>query len=138
MEKIFIDTSCYIALFIKSEPKHQIVVSTLNKYIIKRYQFFTSNYVLSELYTRILYDFGRISLKKVIIQINKTIKQKELKVLDIDEVLFNKSVETMIKFAEHELSFVDASIYNLVKDYKFDEVFTLDSDFKKVGLKTSF
>ena len=77
-------------------------------------------------------------MKKALNQINKVIKDKELKILDIDEVLFDKSTETMVKFAEHKLSFVDASIYNLVRDYKLDEVFTLDSDFKKVGLKTSF
>ena len=83
-------------------------------------------------------NFGKIELKKVVAQINKVVKNNELKMLDVDEVLFNKSAETMTKFAEHKLSFVDASIYNLVKDYKLDEVFTLDSDFKKVGLKTSF
>jgi len=131
MQKVFIDTSCYLALFIGSDIKHSIVAKTFKKY-------FTSYYVLNELYTRLVYDFGKIELKKVVAQINKVVKNNELKMLDVDEVLFNKSAETMTKFAEHKLSFVDASIYNLVKDYKLDEVFTLDSDFKKVGLKTSF
>lgn len=138
MQKVFIDTSCYLALFIKSESKHSAVAKTFKKYIQERYQFFTSYCVLNELYTRLVYDFGKVALKKALNQINKVIKDKELKILDIDEVLFDKSTETMVKFAEHKLSFVDASIYNLVRDYKLDEVFTLDSDFKKVGLKTSF
>ena len=138
MQKVFIDTSCYLALFIGSDIKHSIVAKTFKKYIQGRYQFFTSYYVLNELYTRLVYDFGKIELKKVVAQINKVVKNNELKMLYVDEVLFNKSAETMTKFAEHKLSFVDASIYNLVKDYKLDEVFTLDSDFKKVGLKTSF
>lgn len=138
MQKVFIDTSCYLALFIGSEKRHSLVVKIFKKYIQERYQFFTSYYVLNELYTRLVYDFGKTALKKVQIQMNKAIKAHEIKILDIDEVMFDKSIETMIKFAEHKLSFVDASVCNLVKDYKIDEIFTLDSDFKKVGLKTTF
>lgn len=139
MQKVFIDTSCYLALFVGSEKRHSSVVKIFRKYVRERYQFFTSYYVLNELYTRLVYDFGKIALKKVQNQMSKAIKANEIKILDIDEVMFDKSTETMIKFAEHKLSFVDASIFNLVKDYKIDEVFTLDSDFKKVGLRvTSF
>lgn len=137
MQKVFIDTSCYLALFVGSEKRHSSVAKIFSKYIRERYQFFTSYYVLNELYTRLVYDFGKIALRKVQIQMEKAIKSHEIKILDVDEVMFNKSTETMIKFAEHKLSFVDASIYNLVKDYKIDEVFTLDSDFKKAGLKTT-
>ncbi len=136
--KIFIDTSAYLAIFVKNEIKHKEASSNFDEYVNNRYQFYTSYYVLNELYTRVIYTLGKVVLKKIINQIDTAIKAGELKVLDVDEVMFDKSTETMIKFAEHKLSFVDASIFNLVKDYKINEVFTLDSDFKKVGIKTSF
>jgi len=37
-----------------------------------------------------------------------------------------------------KINFTDATTYVLYKDFAIDEIFTLDSDFKKMRLKTSF
>ena len=55
----------------------------------------------------------------------------------IDPLLFKKSEEGFLKFSEHKISFTDATIYLCMKEFKIDEVFTLDADFKKIGLKVS-
>jgi len=68
----------------------------------------------------------------------RSVELEEIKVLDIDEVTFDKSLNSLLKFAEHKISLTDATSYTLFKDLQLDEIFTLDSDFKKIGLKTSF
>ena len=94
--KIFIDTSAYLAVFVKNEIRHIEVKQIFDKYVNDIYLFFYLYFVLSELYTRVIYTLGNVVLKKIINQIDSSIKSNELRVLDVDEVSFNKSKETMI------------------------------------------
>ncbi len=98
----------------------------------------TSDYILDELYTRILYDFGPRFVEIVIDKMQKLQNAQQLQVIHIDERCFQKSIAVFQKFKEHTLSLTDASVYVLMKEFSFDEVFTLDKDFKKIGLQTSF
>jgi len=136
--KVFIDTGPLIALFVKSDIWHKKCLKKYEEYKKTRPLFFTNIFVLSELYTRILYDHGPRSLKLAIEMIIRLQKEEKLRVFQIEDGIFKDSEDAMIKFAEHNLSFADASIYSLVKSFKLDEVFTLDKGFKKVGLSTSF
>lgn len=136
--KVFLDTSVFIALFVSSERYHPKVTKKYKEYRKQRAQFFTSYYILDELYTRLIYDFGKNATKKAIDLLDKSIEKEELLVLDIDEAIFKKSQEVLIKFAEHKLSLTDASSCVLYKDLSLDEIFTLDDDFKKIRVNTSF
>ena len=136
--KVFIDTGALIALFVKKDYWHKICFEKHKEYKKENSLFFTNLFVLSEFYTRILYDYGKSTLKLVMDKIIKLQDEGKLRIFQIDSGIFKNSEEAMIKFAEHRLSFTDVSIYALVKSFKLDEVFTLDDGFKKVGLKTSF
>lgn len=136
--KVFIDTSAFIALFVSSEKYHSQVSKKYKDYRKHRAQFLTSFYVLDELYTRLIYDFGKVATQKAIELLNKSIEKEELAVLDIDEVIFKKAQEILIKYSEHKISLTDATSYILYKDFNLDEVFTLDNDFKKIRVTTSF
>ncbi len=136
--KIFFDTGIFIALFISQEKLHKQVTNKYTSYRKQRSLFYTSYYVLDELYTRLIYDFGKVVTEKVIALLTKSIENEEMKVLDIDEEIFKKSSDILLKFSEHKISFTDATTYILCKDLGLNEVFTLDSDFKKIGMITSF
>jgi len=131
---IFIDTSAFIALMVSTETWHQKVVAKYQKYTKQNAIFYTNDLVLNELYTRLIYDFGKQACKRAIKKIKELQEQGSLRVFQLDAALFNQAESIMLRFAEHKLSFTDASIYSLVKLYDLDEIFTLDSDFKKVGL----
>ncbi len=136
--KILVDTGAFIALFVKEDINHKI---TSNQYVEYRKQntlLFTSDYILDELFTRLLYDCGEYIMKIKVKQINQMIEQKELTLLSVDKVIFEKAQEIFLKFSEHKVSFTDATTYVLYKDFSMDEIFTLDSDFKKMRVKTSF
>lgn len=135
--KVFIDTSAFVALFVDKETSHKKIASKYYDYRQQRAIFFTSYYILDELFTRLNYYKG-IDVKKHIQRLKDSIKANELTVLQIDEALFEKSLGVFIKFAEHKISFTDATTIMLFKNYKLDEIFTLDSDFKKMRLATSF
>lgn len=136
--KIFLDTGVLIALFIEKDAWHNQCVRKYKEYKKEHSIFFTNLFVLSEFYTRILYDYGKTALKQVIYNIAKLQNEDKLRIFQTDAGIFKNSEEMMLKFTEHQLSFTDASIYSLTKSFKLDEIFTLDAGFKKVGLKTSF
>src|SRR3990167_5977746 len=132
--KIFVDTSIFIALLVSSETDHQKVRAAYEDYKRKRVIFFTSDYILDELFTRIVYDFGKSFVNKVIKITEKAIKEDELKLLRVDSLIFLEALRLFTKYAEHRLSFTDATSAVFLRELKLDEIFTLDSDFKKLRL----
>lgn len=134
--KIFIDTSAFIALFVENEEYHKKITKQYRIYRQQRAVFFTSYYILDELFTRLLY-YGSIDIKRYIKILQDAIIAGELAVFDINEKEFEKSKNIFLKFFDHKLSFTDATTVYLYKEFKLDEIFSLDSDFKKVGIQTS-
>lgn len=134
--KVFIDTSAFVALLVESETDHKKVAKRYLDYRQKRAILFTSDYILDELFTRLLYY--KVDLKKHIQTLKKAITAGEVTLLRIDETLFEKSIDILLKFSEHKTSFTNVTSYTLVKNLALDEVFTLDDDFKKMRLNTSF
>lgn len=135
--KVFIDTSAFVALLVDKETDHKIVAKKYYEYRQKRAILFTSDYILDELFTRLLY-FKQVDIKKYIQKLKESISEGEITVLRVDEALFEKALEAFLKFSDHEISFTDATSYSLLKDFSLDEIFTLDDDFKKIRVATSF
>lgn len=136
--KVFIDTNAFVALFVDKEESHQEIAKKYYDLRDQRTILFTSYYVLDELFTRLLFYGDKIDIKRHIHKLQNAISAGEITVLAINEALFEKSLGIFLKFLEHKISFTDATTYTLYKEFALDEVFTLDSDFKKIGVKTSF
>ena len=136
--KIFIDASAFMALILKDESYHQKVVDQYKAYKKSRAQLITSDYILDELYTRCVYKAGSFGAKLAIDLIQEIVAHGELTVLEIDSHIFKKAQEIFLKFSDNKISFTDATSYVLYKDFALDEIFTLDSDFKKMRIATSF
>lgn len=136
--KIFIDTGVFIAYFLKQEASHDNVVRKYKFYIQKQAQFATSNYILDELLTWFSSKQTKYFTEKLIIYLQRIIENGELKVVFIDNVIHKKAQDVLLKFLEHKISFTDATTYVLYKDFTLDEIFTLDSDFKRMRVNTSF
>ena len=135
--QVFIDTSAFVALLVDKETDHKKVAKKYHDYRQRRAILFTSDYILDELFTRLLY-YQQVDIKKYIQKLKESISKGEITVLRIDEALFEKALEVFLKFSDHKVSFTDATSYALFKDFNLDEVFTLDDDFKKIRVNTSF
>jgi len=136
--KVFFDTGAFISFFIKSDIDHEKVTEKYHEYHLQRSLYFTSYYILDELFTRLLYDYGKRFAEESIDKLIRSIEKQELRLLRIDDEIFKKSLEVFLKFSEHKISFTDATTYALYKEFAIDEIFTLDHDFKKMRAQTSF
>mgnify|MGYP001560194092 CR=1 FL=1 len=136
--KVFIDTGAFIAYFIKQEKYHDDVVSKYKLYRKQKATLLTSDYILDELMTWFCAKQNKHILEKLIAALQKMQEGKEVKVLSVDQIIFKKAQDVLLKFSEHKISFTDATSYVLYKDFSIDEVFTLDNDFRKIRVNTSF
>lgn len=136
--KVFIDTGAFMAFILRDESLHEKVVNHYKLYKKNRAQLITSDYILDELYTRCVYRAGSYGAKLAVNLIKEVITSNELTVLHVDEMVFNQAIEVFLKFSDHKISFTDATSYVLYKDLALDEIFTLDDDFKKIRVNTSF
>lgn len=132
--RIFIDSSAWLAFMIQGEPNHKEIVTLMAEETKAGTKFFTCDYVLDEVFTRLITTQGLQAIKKFYQLVKKAEEQKQLLILWTDASLFNKAWKYFTNFSEHKLSFTDSLIIAMVKDFKINIVLSLDQGFKKVGL----
>lgn len=134
-KKIFVDTSAWINFLLEGEPGHREAGAYMEKEIKKGAKLLTSNLVLVETATRLLYDHSLRVAQAFRRQVEEAEKQRRLAVLWVDEPVLHEAWEVFEKFAEHKLSLTDATSVVLMKRMKLSVIFAFDDDFRKVGLR---
>ena len=133
--KTFVDTSAWISYLGSDQPRH-INIKNLIKQLIKDHlTICTSNDVIDETATRLIYDTNVKIAGKFIYLIKEGIKNNVIIQLWVDEEIQNEAFGLVEKFSEHKLSLTDATTIALVNRFKIESIVTLDSDFTKVGLR---
>lgn len=134
--KIFVDTSAWISYLGSDQPKHLNIKSLIKQSFKDSVVICTSNDVIDETTTRFIYDTN-IKITQEFINLIKTSSRiNSLVQLWVDEQVQAEAFEIVEKFAEHKLSLTDATSIVLMKRFNIETVISLDSDFKKVGIKT--
>src|SRR3989338_4905922 len=113
--KVFIDTGAFIAYFIKQEKFHNDTVRKYKFYRQQKATLITSDYIIDELLTWFSAKQNKQILEKLVVAIKKMVEAEELKVLSVDQMVFRKAQDVLIKFSEHKISFTDAATYVLYK-----------------------
>lgn len=134
--KVFIDTSAWISYSLSGQPKHSIIKNIIRRFIKEHVTICTSNDVIDETTTRLIYDTDIKIVKKFINLIKDGTKANILVQLWVDEEIQKEAFELVQKFSEHKLSLTDATTIALMKKFSIEEIISLDSDFKKVGIST--
>ncbi|OGD85907.1 hypothetical protein A2164_02995 [Candidatus Curtissbacteria bacterium RBG_13_35_7] len=133
-EKIFIDTSAWLAYYLSNDRNHLKIKKLLKGLIANKAIIYTSNDVIDETITRLIYTTHPRFVKKFVDLLKAGIKTGNLIELWVDELLQQEAFELAIKFSEHKLSLTDCTIIILVKRFNINLLVSLDSDFKKVGV----
>lgn len=135
-QKVFIDTSAWISYSLSRQPKHSTIKNLIKKLIKEGTLVYTSNDVVDETVTRLIYDTNIKITQKFTDLINEGVVSHHLVQLWVDEEIQTAAFGLVQKFAEHKLSLTDATSIALIKKYHIDSVISLDSDFAKVGIST--
>lgn len=133
-KKVFIDTSAWLSSILSDEKTHRETATCMKKEMEMGTALCTSNYVVDETVTRLIYDTHWSIAEGFISRLQKSIAAKTLTELWIDEQLEAEAFTLLSKYHEHTLSMTDATTIALVKRWKIDTIMTLDTDFVKIGL----
>jgi len=131
-EKVFIDTSAFIALNDKSDQYFQ----RASRYILSKINdisltFFTSNLVIAETYTRLLYKTHFRAAQQFL----ETITDIDLDIIYSDNELEQSAKYFLIKYANLKLSYTDAVSFAAMKKNNILSAFSFDKHFEIAGFK---
>lgn len=134
LKKVFIDTSAWIAYSLKGEKHHEAIKKLVYQMIEDGIMLFTSNDVIDETVTRLVYDTYPKITKSFIDFIEENIRKKSIVQLWTDEQIQDEAFQLIDKFADQKISLTDATSVVFVTHFKIDRILSLDSDFMKLGL----
>lgn len=135
-KRVFIDTSAWVAYLLKGEKNHKRISAYLNNLIKSRAELFTSDFVLSETWTRLITSQGFYYASALRSKTKQAESENLLTIFHTRESFFEETWDIFEKFSDKKLSYTDANIILYLRKFKVDEILTLDGDFTKAGFKT--
>lgn len=133
MNRVFIDTSAFVALRNKSEREHRRARQALQKLQKARAQLFTSNYVFSETYTVLLVRVGRSEA----VEWGRKFRQGSvIELLRVDEETEDAAWNILEHHSDKRYSYVDATSFALMEKYNIEHAFVFDCRFDQYGITT--
>lgn len=134
--KVFVDSSAWIANSSAKDRSHEKIASFLKEAIVSGAAFYTSNDVIDETITRLIYDLGLRSAKTFFVDFMDLVRKKIVVQFWTDEQIQKEAFEILNQFSDQKLSMTDATTVAIVKRFSLDGVLTLDDDFRKVGVRS--
>jgi len=135
-QKLFIDSSIWIAFAVSAESRHSEAVTIMKSHTEAGVALFTSNDVIDETVTRLLYWTGLFKTELFYTNFLDNVRKGTVTQLWTDEILQNEAWYLIKKFSDHKLSLTDATSIALLRRFNLDAIVTFDEDFKKVGIPT--
>jgi predicted nucleic acid-binding protein len=130
---LFVDTAALYARVDDDDAHHErataIFEGVLSGDLAYR-PLYTSQSVLSELATLVLYNVGHAEAVRVL---NTICDSSTFTVLAVDRPTFAAATDRFERFDDQRISFVDHTSAVLAEEHDVEHVFTFDSDFATMG-----
>jgi hypothetical protein len=130
---VFVDTGAWIALAVQRDHLHRAAAAYARRLAEERVSLLTTNYVLSETYTRIRYDDGHERALQFDAALNELRATRRLTIAWVGERAHHRALEIFRKFADQTFSFVDCSSFAVARERRIREVFGFDRGFLSMG-----
>ncbi|MBX3287871.1 MAG: type II toxin-antitoxin system VapC family toxin [Acidobacteria bacterium] len=124
---MLIDTSGWICLLDKDEPRHKEGVS----YYHSTHSRITTNYILAELVP--LANTRGVSRNKTCEFIRKIEKDKSIRLVWVDDGLHEQGMKLLEARLDKTYSLCDAVSFIVMREYNLTEALTTDRHFKQEG-----
>lgn len=134
--RFLIDTSAWLAFILSNDRDHKKIDSLIGSLRKQGIVLYTTNDVVDETITRLIYDSNLNVAKKFISLLVQGAKEKTVIQFWTDEKIQQDAFEILAKFDDQKLSLTDATTVAIMQRFNLDAVLTLDSDFKKIGVKS--
>ena len=131
MEKVFVDTSAWVALFVKNDINHKKAITAFEKIKKSKYAIYTSDYVIDETITTILV---RGNHRQSVIAGDALLSSKNINIIHVNPDYFEDTWKKYQKYKDKQFSFTDVSCFTIMKYLDINSAFTFDKDFVQASI----
>ena len=132
MEKVFVDTSGWVALFVENDKNHKKAVSIFEEITSLKALIYTSDYCIDETITTIL---ARGSHKQSVLAGEALFTSKIIKIVHVCPDYFQSAWELYQKYKDKRFSFTDVASFVIMKDFDIRKAFAFDREFVQAGIE---
>ena len=132
MEKVFVDTSGWVALFVQNDRNHRKAASVFEDLKRGRAMLYTSDYIVDETVTVILM---RGDHRESVVAGEALLTSQLIKIVPVYPSHFKAAWEAYKKYKDKKFSFTDVTSFSIMKDAGIHKAFSFDSDFTQSGFE---
>lgn len=132
MEKIFVDTSGWVALFVENDTNHTKAVSIFEQIKNSKVSIYTSDYCIDETITTIL---AKGSHKESVLAGEALFSSKLIKIVHVCPDYLQAAWELYQKYMDKRFSFTDVTSFVIMKDLNIKNAFAFDGEFIRAGIE---
>lgn len=131
-ELLFIDTGAFYSRYVVSDDYHQESLRLWQRIREEGIRCFTSNFVLSELITLLIYRFG---IAKALQPAREIYASRAIQIVPVSLENELSALERLEKFSDQDFSMTDAVSFAVMEEKKLKQAFTFDHHFDIAGFE---
>lgn len=128
------DTGAFYARYVKQDDHHREALKIWSKITDKKMGCITSNFVLSELITLLVYRFGSASALTAAKEIYTSHAIQKVSIEQEQEI---KALTWMEKYEDQDFSMTDCTSFVVMQEMELTHAFTFDKHFRIAGFHQS-
>jgi len=132
MEKVFVDTSGWVALFAENDQSHKEAVSIFEEIKSSKIPIYTSDYCIDETITTIL---ARGNHKQSVLAGEALFTSKIIKIVYVCPDYLKGSWELYQRYKDKSFSFTDVTSFVIMKAFNIKKAFAFDREFVQAGIE---
>jgi uncharacterized protein len=127
---VFIDTAAFLAILNKNDQFHQAARNTWTAILSSDSTLFSSNYIILETTALLQHRFGIEALRLFESEILPVVE-----LVWVDESIHQQGMSALLVANRRNLSLVDCTSFETMRQIGSDQVFTFDPHFREQGYK---
>lgn len=134
MDKIFIDTSAFVAVIDRSDNHHARAIKYWRQIENQPIAIYTTNFVFDETYTMLLL---RINHQSALEFAKNILESQVIQMIYVDPALQKKALKIAERFHDKSFSFTDCTSFAVMEENKLSQAFAFDNHFIQAGFSLS-
>lgn len=132
MEKVFVDTSGWVVLFVANDKNHKKAVSIFEDLKKSNTLIYTSDYVIDETITTIL---ARGSYQQSMLAGQALFTSKIIKIVHVSPEYLQSAWGLYQKYKDKKFSFTDVTSFSIMKSLDIKKALVFDREFMQAGIE---
>ena len=130
--KLFVDTSAWVAYADPNDRWHAAASKAMTGSIGARVTFVTTDYVLDETITLLLYHAGR---RQAIDFGDNVLKSRQVRLVRVDKEIWDQAWQLFKRYDDKSWAFTDCTSFVVMRQMGLQRAFAFDRHFEQAGFQ---